>query len=1175
MTRSLPSLASFLVGAIAMPIAAQTPTDVPPHEAPAIVREAEAFMGALAGELQAGDRRVALALASSLAPGAAAARSAGRHVATPVAPPSPATRRVRAIADALLAAELRANPTVRVEGAPFDRLPDRTPAAIAARDRARDRAARQLAAIDADALEGTDAWALHGALGEWLAAQRDLRACRTEDWDVGSAVTGWLDQLVGPSGSIARRAPAGTPDARRRTLAVWRSLPRAVDVEIANLRRGLAGGRTMHRRGVGEVIGRLDTLLALPVDSTAFMVPALRDTLDGAGARAFHAALAALVADTVRPALARYRDFLRAEYLPRARAREGLAALPDGMRCYRAWARSYTTLDLPPAALRTRFARVAERYEREARTLLRERLGRDEEPMAWYRSLRAPGSPTLPSRDSVLAWGRALTARAVAAAPRAFAVVPTPPSVGLYAPADEGRAEPGRATPPSADGAMPAGALLNAASLMRPGRVLDEALVFHEGWPGHAFQGQHHFERVRLLGVRPHPIQGLLSNGAYIEGWALYAAYRVAGGDLGLFGSDTARAYEAAQQALGARRAPLEIALHDGTLTGDSAVAAYVRVGQPPAMTAPALRRFHDWPGQGLGYHMGAEVFFRLRDEAERALGACFDVRRYHGVLLDDGPVPLALLERKVARWIAAERARQGDRQPGAERTGTAPAASIAPAVPVAPPTPTESAAVHAGAAGVAATPPAPLPPPTVVVDRRLALMSIVVRLAGLPNPFTGTLQPYVADIDRHFGPYRSHPAVTMARALADSQGFDFDVADRLALHLAPYPDLRPRVALERPGADAHDRAWRTPATARFVEALRRFAVDARADAFFAAHRALHDTLEARMRRAAAERLDLRWFPAYVGVTPPGAIAIAVNPAQSRGARGLRVAPDGAPPERWIVVLAMAPFDSAGVPTYADDFVAWILPHETLHPLVDLVGAYADSTAFARSGPVLLSALRGRIMGEIYPGWQALVDDAIVAAITARYLLATRGPEAARAMLNSEAGRGYVWGEELSALLGEYEARRGEYPTLAAFRPRLAAYFDSLPGRLDALQRRFDARRPQVIATSVQDGASDVDPALSEIVVRFDRPLAPLGGRRAVFADAARPADLPRIAGTRLAADGTTLRITVALEPGRAYALGLNTRFGGALADADGVPLAAYPIRFRTGEAPARRQSPE
>lgn len=188
-----------------------------------------------------------------------------------------------------------------------------------------------------------------------------------------------------------------------------------------------------------------------------------------------------------------------------------------------------------------------------------------------------------------------------------------------------------------------------------PGGRYTERLVFHEGWPGHALEYQKEAERQR--DVRPHPIMTMLPFTAYLEGWATYAESRIAY-DLNLYTSDTARVYEAARVAFNSRRTPMEIALHRGTFAGDAAVAAYVRAGQNPATVRAGLRRFYDWPGQGLSYHAGAEVLLRQREVAERVLGACFDVRRFHEAVLGDGPLPLGALERKLSRWTERERSR-------------------------------------------------------------------------------------------------------------------------------------------------------------------------------------------------------------------------------------------------------------------------------------------------------------------------------------------------------------------------------------------------------------------------------------------------------------------------------------------------------------------------------------
>jgi hypothetical protein len=208
-------------------------------------------------------------------------------------------------------------------------------------------------------------------------------------------------------------------------------------------------------------------------------------------------------------------------------------------------------------------------------------------------------------------------------------------------------------------------------------------------------------------------------------------------------------------------------------------------------------------------------------------------------------------------------------------------------------------------------------------------------------------LQPYVSGIDRHFGPFRGHPAVARIRELRDSHGFELGAAMRLALSLGEPPGLRERAPLDGP-ADPLDRRWRTPATRPFLEELRRFAADTRADAFFAAHQALYDSASTRLRRLAGTGLDLGWFEPFFGVSPPGELRIAPMLAMSRAAFGARVQPAGAPPERWIVVQHMRD-DSAGVPTYPEEYGP-TLAHEVIHPFVDLVGAYADHPGPAEHG---------------------------------------------------------------------------------------------------------------------------------------------------------------------------------------------------------------------------------
>jgi hypothetical protein len=203
-----------------------------------------------------------------------------------------------------------------------------------------------------------------------------------------------------------------------------------------------------------------------------------------------------------------------------------------------------------------------------------------------------------------------------------------------------------------------------------------------------------------------------------------------------------------------------------------------------------------------------------------------------------------------------------------------------------------------------------------------------------------------------------------------------------------------------------------------------------------------------------------------------------------------------------------------------------------------------------------------------------MVNESLVHAAVARFLAAHGTPEEQHGYLVEEHAGGWLWLDELKALFATYEADRRRYPTLATFMPRVVAWYDSLPDRLPALQRRYGATRPHVVSVSFgRTDGSAVDPGLREIVVRFDRPIREgdcgpwCRGVVPLFVDG-RPTttQLPPapVTAHTLDAAGSTLRIAVALGPGREYSFQLNTAKGDGFRTADGVPLEAHLIRFRT-----------
>jgi uncharacterized protein (DUF885 family) len=74
---------------------------------------------------------------------------------------------------------------------------------------------------------------------------------------------------------------------------------------------------------------------------------------------------------------------------------------------------------------------------------------------------------------------------------------------------------------------------------------------------------------------------------------------------------------------------------------------------QAPNNIVNEVDRYIGYVGQALAYKIGQRELFRLRAEAQRAMGSRFDIKGYHDTVLENGPVPLDLLGQLVSEWVA------------------------------------------------------------------------------------------------------------------------------------------------------------------------------------------------------------------------------------------------------------------------------------------------------------------------------------------------------------------------------------------------------------------------------------------------------------------------------------------------------------------------------------------
>jgi len=347
---------------------------------------------------------------------------------------------------------------------------------------------------------------------------------------------------------------------------------------------------------------------------------------------AFRRAFELLVRDSIAPALRRYRDFLEGEYSPRARTSVGVGALPGGAACFQALIRRYTTLDLTPARLReTGRALLAT----DATTSTRQRHAQLIADPANHFTTSAE------ARDAM----RAALQRAATAAPQWFGRLPAVLVPRVDSMPDGGDADPD-ALYVQGDGATPPTVYVNLPRLLQPGgRLYAERLAFHEGVPGH------HFQIALARSADAHPLNRVLANSGFGEGWAVYASNLAE--EMRLYSTETTRFPVAASRVNDGLTFVLQDGLHAQAWSRSQAIDTVLKYsGGGAEEAAQQVDYFIAAPAHALAYPLGARYIEDLRRDAARRLGSRFDVKAFHDVVLESGALPLEVLRDVLDRWI-------------------------------------------------------------------------------------------------------------------------------------------------------------------------------------------------------------------------------------------------------------------------------------------------------------------------------------------------------------------------------------------------------------------------------------------------------------------------------------------------------------------------------------------
>jgi len=204
---------------------------------------------------------------------------------------------------------------------------------------------------------------------------------------------------------------------------------------------------------------------------------------------------------------------------------------------------------------------------------------------------------------------------------------------------------------PSEDGSRPGIYYVNLADMTQVLKPQIEAISYHEGAPGHHFQSALAQELPNVPKFRRFG-----GYGVYGEGWGLYA--EGLGKEMGFYEDPMSEFGMYSTQLWRAVRLVVDTGIHSKRWTREQAI-QYFRDNAllSERDAAKEVERYFNNPGQATSYMIGQLKILELRDKARQALGPRFDIREFHAVVLENGAVPLDVLEELVDRYIADKRA--------------------------------------------------------------------------------------------------------------------------------------------------------------------------------------------------------------------------------------------------------------------------------------------------------------------------------------------------------------------------------------------------------------------------------------------------------------------------------------------------------------------------------------
>jgi uncharacterized protein (DUF885 family) len=458
-------------------------------------------------------------------------------------------------------------------------------------------------------------------------------------------------------GGIQQSAAAILANMPRRTVADYEdilarleTLPKSVEQHLLLLQEGLKRGYTPPKLMLRDVPKQIADLI--PADPLASPLLEPFTEFPAGFPEAERTRLTArakkIYASAVAPAFQKLHDYVASTYIPACRENIAATALPNGAAAYAFHVRWQTTTNLTPQQIHEIGRAEVKRIRAEMDKVIAS-TGFKGSFHDFTEFLRTDARFYYEKSDDLVNGYRITAKKIDPELAHLFGKLPRLTYGVCQIPDFKA---PSQTTAYYQPGAPQAGRpgcyFVNTYNLHARPKWEMEALTLHEAVPGHHLQISLAQEMEAQPEFRKH-----VGYSAFVEGWALYS--ESLGEELGLYKDPYAKFGQLTYEMWRAVRLVVDTGMHAMGWTREQAIQFFKdNTGKTDQDITVEVDRYIVWPGQALAYKLGQLKIRELRTEAERRLGARFNVRAFHDAVLDQGAVPLSVLEPHVRHWIEA-----------------------------------------------------------------------------------------------------------------------------------------------------------------------------------------------------------------------------------------------------------------------------------------------------------------------------------------------------------------------------------------------------------------------------------------------------------------------------------------------------------------------------------------